>query len=262
MLYLNWTDFSSRKLKMGLLLLALITGLGGCGQHQAVDHTGQEVAAKTDKPVDTSAQKSGDDRGCSYFHFLWGRHAELAAEYEKALAAYEKSLQCKPDAEFVHRKIPLLLLRLNRGEEAILRLRQYLVHHPKDTISRMLLAKVYIRQGEFQKAAAQYRRIHQLDAQDTTALLLLSELYLAENKYDMAKTALRDVLTVDERSYSAHLLLARLLVAEDNFEAGQRHYEQALDITWSEGLQLELADVLTRQKIWSGRWTVPGDSSS
>ena len=259
MLYLYRTDFSSRKLKMSLLLLALITGLAGCGQHRAVDHNvdytspSRESAAlvKKDKPAESSAQESGADNGCSYFHFLWARHAELAAEYEEALALYEKSLQCNPDAEFVLRKVPLLLLRLNRGEEAILRLKQYLVHHPEDTISRMLLAKVYIREGAFQKAAAQYRKIHQLDERDTTSLLLLSELYLAENKYDMAKIALRDVLTVDERSYSAHLLLARLLVTEENFEGGQQHYQQALDITWSEGLQLELADVLTRQKKYA-----------
>ncbi len=239
---------------MGMLLLALITGLGGCGQHRAVDHKGQQEPpdfVKMEKAAEASEQESAGDKGCSYFHFLWGRHAELAAEYEKALASYEKSLQCNPEAEFVLRKVPLLLLRLNRGEEAVLRLKQYLVHHPEDTMSRMLLAKVYIRQGAFPKAAAQYRKIHQLDTQDTTSLLLLSELYLAENKYDMAKTALRDVLAVDSRSYSAHLLLARLLVTEEDFEAGQRHYEQALEITWSEGLQLELADVLTRQKKYT-----------
>jgi tetratricopeptide (TPR) repeat protein len=242
---------------MSLLLLALITGfttgLTGCGQHRAVDHKSREPAAlvRKDKPAEFSAQKSGEDKGCSYFYFLRGRHAELAAEYEKALALYEKSLQCNPDAEFVLRKAPLLLLRLNRGEEAVLRLKRYLDHHPEDTISRMLLAKVYIREGAFQKAAAQYREIHQLDERDTTSLLLLSELYLAENKYDMAKTALRDVLAADSRSYSAHLLLARLLVTEEDFAAGQQHYEQALDITWSEGLQLELADVLTRQKKYT-----------
>lgn len=253
MLYLYRTDFSSQKLKMSLLLLALVTGLSGCGQHMAVNHKGQKSATlvKTDKSPKSSEQEIAGDKGASYFHFLWGRHAELAAEYEKALALYEKSLKYNPDAEFVLRKVPLLLLRLNRGEEAILRLKQYLVHHPDDTISRMLLAKVYIHQGDFQKAAAQYRKIHQLDTQDITSLLLLSELYLAENKYDMAKTALHDVLAVDSRSYSAHLLLARLLVTEENFETAQRHYKQALDVTWSEGLQLELADVLTRQKKYS-----------
>jgi tetratricopeptide (TPR) repeat protein len=253
MLYLSRTDFSSQKLKMSLLLLALVTGLSGCGQHMAVNHKGQKSATlvKTDKSPKSSEQEIAGDKGSSYFHFLWGRHAELAAEYEKALALYEKSLEYNPDAEFVLRKVPLLLLRLNRGEEAILRLKQYLVHHPDDTISRMLLAKVYIHQGDFQKAAAQYRKIHQLDTQDITSLLLLSELYLAENKYDMAKIALHDVLAVDSRSYSAHLLLARLLVTEENFETAQRHYKQALDVTWSEGLQLELADVLTRQKKYS-----------
>ena len=238
---------------MGVLLLALITGLGGCGQHMVVNHKEQESATlvKTDKPPEFSEQEIAGDKGRSYFHFLWGRHAELAAEYEKALALYEKSLQCNPDAEFVLRKVPLLLLRLNRGEEAIFRLKQYLDHHPEDTMSRMLLAKVYIHQGDFQKAAAQYLKIYHLNTQDITSLLLLSELYLAENKYDMAKTALRDVLAVDSRSYSAHLLLARLLVTEEDFEAAQRHYEQALDVTWSEGLQLELADVLIRQKKYT-----------
>ncbi len=247
MLHQDWADISSRKLKLGILVLAFMNGLSGCGQHRAVNPS-HELAfpGKAGTLAPSSSQKG--ENGCSYFHFLWGRHAELAAEYEKALASYEKALQCNPDAEFVLRKVPLLLLRLNRGDEAILRLKQYLVQHPEDTISRMLLAKIYIRQGEFPKAAAQYRKIHQLDGQNTTSLLLLSELYLAENKYDMAETALRDVLAVDARSYSAHLLLARLLVAEGAFEAAQRHYKQALDITWSEGLQLELAVLLTRQE--------------
>ena len=234
-----------------MLLLALIIGLGGCGQHnKGAEHTVRDPVplVDADAPAKAPPPDDGKDKGCSYFHFLWARHAELAADYEKALALYEKALLCNPDAEFVLRKIPLLLLRLNRGDEAVLRLQNYLVRHPEDTLSRMLLAKIYIRQGDFRKAAMQYRKIHQLDERDTTSLLLLSELYLAENKYDMAKEALRDVLAVDDRSYSAHLLLARLLVVEEDFEAGQRHYEQALDITWSEGLQLELADVLTRQK--------------
>ncbi|WP_446009753.1 tetratricopeptide repeat protein [Candidatus Electrothrix sp.] len=252
MLYQDWADVSSRKLKLGILALAFISGLGGCGQKKTVS-TGHELAApdKAVYPASAPSQERKGEKGCSYLHFLLGRHAELAAEYEKALALYEKALQCDPDAEFVLRKVPLLLLRLNRGEEAILHLKQYLDQHLEDTVSRMLLAKIYIRQGEFSKAAAQYRRIHQLDEQDTTSLLLLSELYLAENKYDMAKTALHDVLAVDERSYSAHLLLARLLVVEEDFEAGQQHYEQALDITWSEGLQLELADLLTRQEKYT-----------
>ena len=253
MLYQDWADVSTRKMKLGILTLAFLTGLGGCGQHKAAADKAQESSLPGRKAGSqvSSSQKGKREKGCSYFQFLWGRHAELAAEYETALAAYEKALQCNPDADFVLRKIPLLLLRLNRGEEAVLRLKQYLMQRPEDTLSRMLLAKVYIRQGEFQKAAAQYRKIHQLDKQDITSLLLLSELYLAENKYDMAKTALRDVLAVDARSYSAHLLLARLLVNEKKFEAGQRHYEQALDITWSEGLQLELAELLTQQKKYA-----------
>jgi tetratricopeptide (TPR) repeat protein len=248
----DWTDVSFWKVKLGILVLVIMNGLGGCGQQKPVTNNhDMALPGKTGTLAVSSFQQEGKEKGCSYFYFLWGRHAELAAKYEKALAAYEKALQCDPDADFVLHKVPLLLLRLDRGDEAILRLKQYLVQHPKDTISRMLLAKIYIRQGEFSKAAAQYRRVHQLDDQDTTSLLLLSELYLAENKLDMAQTALRDVLAADARSYSAHLLLARLLVVEEAFEAAQRHYKQALDITWSEGLQLEFADLLIRQEKYT-----------
>lgn len=252
MLYRYRTELSFGKTTTSLLLLALITGLSGCGQHKLAEHTLRDPVplVEADAPEALSPENEKENGG-SYFYFLWARHAELAADYEKALALYEKSLQCNPDADFVLRKVPLLLLRLNRGDEAVARLKKYLVHHPTDTLSRMLLAKMYIRQGEFRKAAAQYKKIHQLDEEDTTSLLLLSELYLAENKYEMAKKTLRDVLAVDNCSYSAHLLLARLLVAEEDFESGQQHYEQALDITWSEGLQLELADVLTRQKKYN-----------
>ncbi|MCI5222522.1 MAG: tetratricopeptide repeat protein [Candidatus Electrothrix sp. AR4] len=142
-------------------------------------------------------------------------------------------------------------MRLNRAEEAISRLKGYLEKRPEDKISRMLLARIFIRQGEFKKAAAQYRKVHELAPEDTTPLLLLSELYLAENKTSMAKATLRNVLTVDKQSYSAHLLLARLLVAEEKYKNGQRHYQEALDITWSEGLYLELAQVFTQQKKYS-----------
>ena len=61
---------------------------------------------------------SDADYGCSYFYFLWGRHAELLLRFEEALEAYENALICDPRATYVSEKIPLLLLRLERTDEA------------------------------------------------------------------------------------------------------------------------------------------------
>jgi len=188
------------------------------------------------------------DHGCSYFYFLWGRHAELAAKYDEALEAYEKALICDPGAEYIERKIPLLLLYLDRRNEAISGLEDFIEQHPRESGSRMLLAKVFIREGKLREAGAQYRKVHELVPDDSTSLLLLSELYLNQGKQDLARDALEDVLQIDNQSYAAHVLLARLLVAEKKFDRSIDHYQQALEINWSSELQLEMAERFLRQK--------------
>ena len=188
------------------------------------------------------------DYGCSYFYFLWGRHAELAAKYNEALEAYEKALICDSAADFVVRKIPLLLLHLDRREEAITKLEEYLDAHPRESGSRMLLAKIFIRQGKIREAAAQYRKVNELVPADVTSLLLLSELHLTNGEKEPARYALEEVLQIDNRSYPAHVLLARLLVSEKNYGKALDHYEQALLINWSADLQLEMAEGFLQQK--------------
>ena len=192
--------------------------------------------------------KDSHDHGCSYFYFLWGRHAELAAKHREALEAYEKALICDPAADYIVRKIPLLLMRLNRDNEAIAKLDAYLIKHPQETDSRMVLAKIYIRQGKLEHAAGQYLKIHQNNPDNTSVLLLLSELYLARGEHLLSRDSLQEILKIDSESYSAHLLLARIYIVEENFSSGYHHYQQALSINWSSELLLELADVYIQQK--------------
>jgi len=188
------------------------------------------------------------DHGCSYFYFLWGRHAELTEKFNEALEAYEKALICDQGAEFIERKIPLLLLYLDRRGEAIARLEEFIDQHPRESGSRMLLAKVFIREGKLQEAGAQYRKVHELIPDDYTSLLLLSELYLTEGKRDLARDALEEVVQIDNQSYAAHVLLARLLAAEKKYDTSIGHYQLALEINWSPELQLEMAEIFLQQK--------------
>ncbi len=223
---------------LGLLLLC-----SGCAKPEREMPRERVVTGKTGKNVDEEA-----DYGCSYFYFLWGRHAELTGKYEAALEAYQKAIICDPKADYVVRKIPLLLLRLNRSDEAITILTEYLDRFPDDSDSRMLLAKIFIRQGAFSEAASQYRKVHKLTPDNPDPLLLLSELYLADGKPELARDALEDVLKIDSESYSAHLLLARLLITEQEFVKGQEHYKQALVSNWSPELELEMAEGYIQEK--------------
>ena len=233
---------------LGLLLLGAVLFCSGCAQPETSTRQQESVVTKTTPatPVDEEA-----DHGCSYFYFLWGRHSELTGKNEAALEAYQKAIICDPKADYVVRKIPLLLLRLNRSDEAITILTDYLDRYPQDSDSRMLLAKIFIRQGEFPEAASQYRKVHQLMPDNPEPLLLLSELYLADGKPELARDALEDVLKIDSQSYSAHLLLARLLIAEQQYDKGQEHYRQALISNWSPELELEMAEGYLQEKKYN-----------
>lgn len=194
------------------------------------------------------AQMEETDYGCAYFYFLWGRQAELSVQFEEALEAYEKALICDPEADYIIRKIPILLLRMDRGEEAVAMLQEYLGENPDAAGVRMLLARIYIGLGHYQQAADEYRVIHQQNPEEVSSLLLLSELYLNQKKLKEAELVLQELLAVNSSSYPAHVMLARIYLVTSQYQAAVDEYRKALDIDWSVDLMMEMSDVYIQQK--------------
>lgn len=205
-------------------------------------------ACQTQGPLYQDGQLEETDYGCAYFYFLWGRQAELALRFDEALEAYEKALICDPEAEYIIRKIPILLLKMDRGQEAVKMLESFLQSNPDDTGIRMLLARVYIGLGHYRKAAEEYRIIHRQNPQEVSALLLLSELYLNQNKLKEAEQVLKELLEVNSNSYPAHVMLARIYMVGKEYGAAADEYRKALEINWSVDLVMEMSDVYVQQK--------------
>lgn len=231
-------------MKKHFLLLCLLPALllAGC-------------PAKVQQPSSSSPPaQSGDetaeepDFSCAYFYFLWGRQAELAMQFPEALDAYEKALICDPEADYIIRKIPIILLRMNRGEEAVVLLKSYLDRKTADGGVRMLLARVYIALGKYDEAAEQYRIIHRQDPNEITSLMLLSELYLNQNKLAEAEKTLQEVLQVDSEAYPAHVLLGRIYLNTKQLDLSLAAYDKALALNWSSELELEKSEVYRLQE--------------
>lgn len=229
-----------------LLIVLLLVGL--------LPAAGCQPSTSLLKPKPGAAQMAAGgqaesvDYSCSYFYFLWGRHAELALNHQEALEAYEKALICDPQADYIARKIPVLLLRMGRGKEAVAWLKRYLVENPREAGSRMLLAKILIRRGRYDEAAEQYRIVHKQHPREDAALLLLSELYLNRNKPVAARKALQEILAGNGQSYPAHVLLARLCLGLKQYDDALAEYDKALKINWSEDLLLEISNVYLLEK--------------
>lgn len=232
----------------GLLgLLLLHAGIAGCqpGNLTAIavqPENREEAAPAAETPVEEP------DYGCAYFYFLWGRQAELDMQFAEALEAYEKALICDPEAVYVLRKISIILLRMDRGDDAVAMLRDYLAKKPRDTGVRMLLARVYIALNQYRDAARQYRIIHRQDPGETTALMLLSELHLNQGNLPEAEKALQEVLAVEPDSYPAHVMLARIFLSTRQYDRALAEYDRALAISWSTDLLLEKSDVFRLQE--------------
>jgi tetratricopeptide (TPR) repeat protein len=211
--------------------------LCGCQQQP------KAVAPTEPPPRQTAKADSDTDQSCSYFYFLWGRHAELLLQFEEALEAYQKALICDPQAEFISEKVPLLLLRLERTDEAARWLQTYLAVHPEKTGMRMLYAKVLLRQKKNTLAMEQYQLINDLHPDDPAILLLLAEMYLPSNQPEKARPLLERVLSLDQNSYPGHVLLARLFQLQGKTDEAVEQYQKALERNWSSELQMELGEL-------------------
>lgn len=225
-------------------LLFVLMMPAGCGQHRVPDSSIHDLPT----PVVAEPQIEETDLECSYFYFLWGRYAELSARFEEALEAYEKALICDQTADYIARKLPILLLRLDRDDEARAKLLEYLQQHPQASGARLLLAKILVRQESYGGAVEQYQTIHRRNPGEIQALLLLSELYLARGQYDPAHEVLLQILDISGDSYPAHVLLARIYTRKKQVAKAQHHYQAALDLNWSLELALEIGDLYLQNK--------------
>ncbi|MDR2550872.1 MAG: tetratricopeptide repeat protein [Desulfobulbus sp.] len=183
------------------------------------------------------------DHACSYAYFLWGRHAELLLRFDEALEFYQKALICDDQAEFVSEKVPILLLRLERTDEAAIWLNNYLQTHSDRTGMRMLYAKVLLKQKKNTEAMEQYRLISEQHPDDPTILMLLAEMYMGADQAAKARPLLERVLAQDPASYPGHILMARLCQEQNQIDEAVEHYQKALERNWSSELNLELSEL-------------------
>lgn len=198
-------------------------------------------------PAPRLAAVDGDiDRNCSTFYFLWGRHSELLLRFEEALEFYQKALICDEEADYISEKIPILLLRLERTDEASAWLAQYLKAQPDKTGLRMLYAKILLRQKKNVEAMHQYRLISEQHPDDAAIMLLLAEMYIAADQPDRAEPLLARILEKDANSYLGHILMARLCQLKGRIDEAVSHYQAALQRNWSSDLEMELGDTYVK----------------
>ncbi len=216
--------------------LSLCLLSGGCA---TINSSSQQIAVTNEEKIDPS---------CSYFYFLWGTHAEYDQHFEEALEAYEKALICDPTANYISEKIPILLVKLGKLEEAISWLQNSLAKNPEKTNQRFLLARLNIQINAIQKAIDIYQEALRNDPENRNILVRLGLLYSEQKQFTKAQSIFDNLINEDPQFYFAVLYLARLFVQSNEFSKAEKKYKEALAINRSTELTYEIADFYNLHK--------------
>ncbi len=241
--------FPQRRRPWGLFVapwFCLIFLFYGCAAQQA------PYAVRTGG-LDAGAAAAGDqaDHECSYFYFLWGRSAELNNEIDEALEAYQKALVCDDDAPRVVRRLAVLLLRMDRGDEALGYVRAQVDRHPNDTGMRLFEAGLYAAMEESDQAMAIYNDLLQAAPNDTDVLLQRGKLHYANHDYDPAAADFETLTATDPESFVGWYYLARLYRRQQRNRLAASAYRKALALEWSPELAMEGADFFRSRKQYA-----------
>jgi tetratricopeptide (TPR) repeat protein len=208
----------------------------------------KKVFTGFDKPEQERAD-AANDLACSYFYFLWGKTAENNQRFEEAQEAYEKALLCDEQSQYIKRNLAILLIKMDRKEQAAEALQQIVSRNPQDTENRILLAKVYSSLGRIDEAVIIYQALLEI-REDHDTLLMLGTLYAQNREYEKAQEILNRLIELEGDSYLAYYYLARLYRELQYFDKAAESYEKALELNWFERLAYEVAEFYEEQKAY------------
>lgn len=183
------------------------------------------------------------DSGCSYFYFMWGKSAELEEKYDEAREAYEKALVCDPEADYVSRKLAILLVNMRQTEPAVLLLEKMITDDAEDLEVRSLLANLYTNLERYDDAVKVYQDILALKPDDQHTLLLLGSLYARNRDYAHAQEMLEKLVSINQESFMGYSYLAKLYRELHYYDKAFAAYEKALELNWVTILAYEAAEL-------------------
>lgn len=202
------------------------------------------------KVAPAPARREGGDTQCSYFYFLWGKTAEAKGNYEEALDAYEKAIVCDSEADYVIRNLTVMLLRMNRKQQALEWVDKLLVANPEDQKVKLFQADLYGSIGEDAKAITIYEALLAQQPKDPELLLKLGKQYMSVLDYLKARDLFEQLVVVEPDSFMGYYYLARLNRELKFFQKAASAYQKTMFINWSPPLAVEVAEFYESQKMY------------
>jgi len=150
-------------------------------------------------------------------------------DYEKALAAYKKSLEIKPDIKGVHALMGLTHSYLSNYATAIHELKESLDEGPENADTYNAIADVYLIQKKYSLAITHYQKALDLDPEHAQTHYDLGRLNLEQANYDDAAKHYQKALEINPDLFWAHYDLGFIHYALTQYKESLDHYQKFLE---------------------------------
>lgn len=162
--------------------------------------------------------------------YLRGRFCFLEGNFDEALRHYKRALREDPFSSFLRFEIAVVLLNLERKEEAKRFLSEAITYNPRNAEALRLLGDICMAEGDLQGAIRAYGRLIEAIPDEIQPYFTLSSLHLQAGEYDKAVEVLQKLLLRRPESALAHYYLARVYVEGQRYGEGLVHYRKAMEL--------------------------------
>jgi protein O-GlcNAc transferase len=182
------------------------------------------------KAYDRFCTVLGPRAGSAEARYAFGVNAELIGFHDRAEGALREAIDLKPDYWWAHYCLGLVLALAGRQQEGTQHLERAAAGLPGDVHVVSALGRAYLRIGDYDRAAAQFRAALEIDPDLLSALRNLGTLHLKAGRHDEAIGCFKRALAVAPDHPSTLRKIALAYLEEGDQANAEAHMRRALEI--------------------------------
>lgn len=187
--------------------------------------------ASTSQPLQapsTPAPVPKDSR--AYYHFLLGYEAELNQDTGSAIREYQLALRSDPASVYIKSRLAVLYFSLGDMAHAIETADQLAQAGSRDGQLHIVMAGIYAKAGQSEKALRMYDRAIELDRNQSEAYFSKGVLLVNLKRLEEAERAFEQGIERSKDSPIGYYYLGRIEIEAKQFDRAIQHLNQAIQI--------------------------------
>ena len=164
----------------------------------------------------------------AYYHFLLGYEAELNQDTGSAIREYQLALRSDPASIYIKSRLAVLYFSLGDMVRAVETADQLAQSGSRDGQLHIVMAGIYAKAGQSQKALQMYDRAIELDRNQSEAYFSKGVLLVNLKRLDEAERAFEQGIERSKDSPIGYYYLGRIEIEAKQFDRAIQHLNQAI----------------------------------